>query len=78
MPGEACDDGNQVSGDGCSATCGVETGFVCSPEDLLTRSEVASEQPQRRTECVPVCGDGLVLKGEQCDVGGLRRRERAP
>lgn len=27
---EACDDGNTTAGDGCSATCAVETGFVCS------------------------------------------------
>ena len=30
-PGEQCDDGNQVSGDGCSATCTTETGFTCTP-----------------------------------------------
>lgn len=27
--GEACDDGNAVPGDGCSATCTVEEGFDC-------------------------------------------------
>ena len=27
--GEECDDGNTVSGDGCSATCIVEAGYVC-------------------------------------------------
>jgi cysteine-rich repeat protein len=27
--GEACDDGNVIGGDGCSATCVVESGFVC-------------------------------------------------
>jgi cysteine-rich repeat protein len=26
---EACDDGNAVSGDGCSSTCTVEVGYVC-------------------------------------------------
>jgi len=26
---EACDDGNIVAGDGCSATCSVETGWSC-------------------------------------------------
>jgi cysteine-rich repeat protein len=29
-PSEACDDGNVASGDGCSATCGVETGYQCT------------------------------------------------
>ena len=28
--GEMCDDGNQNSGDGCSASCQVESGFACS------------------------------------------------
>ena len=26
---EECDDGNQMSGDGCSASCTIESGFVC-------------------------------------------------
>ena len=28
--GEGCDDGNTTGGDGCSAVCGVESGFTCS------------------------------------------------
>ena len=28
--GEACDDGNLVSGDGCSSTCTLEAGFMCA------------------------------------------------
>ena len=28
-PGEDCDDGNQVSGDGCSSSCKKENGFTC-------------------------------------------------
>jgi sulfatase modifying factor 1 len=28
--GEVCDDGGSTAGDGCSATCAVETGFVCT------------------------------------------------
>lgn len=47
----------------------MERGFVCSPEDLLSRSEVAGHGPQSRTACVPLCGDGLVV-GEACDDGG--------
>ena len=27
--GEQCDDGNTVSGDGCSSTCQIEAGFTC-------------------------------------------------
>ena len=28
--GETCDDGNTAAGDGCSATCTIETGYSCS------------------------------------------------
>jgi cysteine-rich repeat protein len=30
QPGEACDDGNRITGDGCSATCQVEPGATCT------------------------------------------------
>ena len=30
--GEECDDGNTNSGDGCSSTCTIESGFACSGE----------------------------------------------
>ena len=33
--GELCDDGNASDGDGCSATCGVESGFTCSGSPSL-------------------------------------------
>ena len=29
QPGEQCDDGNAKDGDGCSATCQLESGFMC-------------------------------------------------
>ncbi|MFD2167161.1 M4 family metallopeptidase [Thalassotalea euphylliae] len=35
---EMCDDGNQVSGDGCSASCQVESGFSCSVPTSPTNS----------------------------------------
>ena len=34
-PGETCDDGNTIAGDGCSAVCTLETGYVCSNGPLL-------------------------------------------
>ena len=30
--GETCDDGNIVSGDGCSRSCVVEAGYTCNGE----------------------------------------------
>lgn len=54
VPGfEQCDDKNDVSGDGCSATCQLEEGWICEAPGL---------------PCVrPVCGDGLVQGTETCD-----------
>ncbi len=54
--GEECDDGDTAPGDGCSATCTVETGFDCSGSP---------------SACEPICGDGLVLGDEGCDDGDL-------
>ena len=43
---EECDDGNAVSGDGCTSTCTTEAGWLC---------------PQPGVAChQPVCGDGIV------------------
>ena len=76
----ACDDGNKVSGDGCSSTCSVEPGWQC---------------PTPGAHCIAKkCGDGIMAGNEQCDDGntddtddgcsatcklepGLRLRERA-
>jgi cysteine-rich repeat protein len=51
---EACDDGNSTNGDGCSATCTVETGFHCSGSPSV---------------CASTCGDGIVSALEACDDG---------
>jgi cysteine-rich repeat protein len=52
--GEQCDDGNTMSGDGCSATCTVESGWSCSGQPSV---------------CAPVCGDGITVGTEECDLG---------
>ncbi|HEY1097724.1 MAG TPA: DUF4215 domain-containing protein [Myxococcota bacterium] len=49
---ETCDDGDTAAGDGCSATCRVETGFTCAGSP---------------STCTPICGDGVVRTGEGCD-----------
>ncbi len=58
---ETCDDGNTVSGDGCSSTCLIEPpgvdgkGWNCPPAG---------------GSCTPaVCGDGIVTPPETCDDG---------
>lgn len=54
-PGEACDDGNAVGGDGCSSTCALEPGYRC---------------PAAGAPCVAAsCGDGIVAGDEECDDG---------
>jgi fibro-slime domain-containing protein len=59
---EECDDGNTVSGDGCSATCQLETGFACGPDTWHPAA--------LSTQCyAAVCGDGHKEGIEQCDDG---------
>jgi cysteine-rich repeat protein len=54
--GEACDDGDKRAGDGCSPSCTIEIGWVCSGSP---------------SDCSTVCGDGMVVGAEQCDDGNL-------
>jgi len=54
---EACDDGNKVSGDGCSETCLLaEPGFSCAVAGQACRQ-------------IARCGDGVVAPTEPCDDG---------
>lgn len=53
--GELCDDGNTMSGDGCSADClEIEPGYAC------LETGKPCEQPH-------VCGNGLFEVSEECD-----------
>ncbi|MBI2083357.1 MAG: DUF4215 domain-containing protein [Deltaproteobacteria bacterium] len=52
---EGCDDGNTVSGDGCSSTC--------LPECATRPGSVAS------LHCPTSCGNGVIDSGEVCDAG---------
>lgn len=54
-PGELCDDGNNVGGDGCALDCkSIEPNFACTtPGDPCVSTMV--------------CGDGHVTGTEQCD-----------
>ena len=58
---EACDDGNQDDGDGCSSRCEVEPGYACEGEPSV---------------CATECGDGVVAGAEQCDGRQRARRRR--
>lgn len=60
---ESCDDGNPFSGDGCSSTCQVETGYTCSGSPSICLKNPIS-----------LCGNGAINYnlGEACDDGNLR------
>jgi fibro-slime domain-containing protein len=54
-PGEGCDDGNTIAGDGCGPTCQLEPVVTVG-----TNPSVAT-----------TCGDGLVTGTEECDDGNI-------
>jgi fibro-slime domain-containing protein len=55
---EVCDDGNAISGDGCSATCQIEPGYKCIANDACLK--------------IVYCGDGVVQQPEVCDDGAAK------
>ena len=58
--GEMCDDHNAVSNDGCSSTCQIETGYVCTGSPSVCH--------------IVACGDGIVDSPEECDSSGAHDR----
>ena len=77
-PGEACDDGNTQSGDGCSADCSstevcgngvLDPGEAC--DDGNTQSGDGCSADCSSTE---VCGNGILDIGEECDDGTSNSR----
>jgi cysteine-rich repeat protein len=69
---EPCDDGNLLAGDGCDVACSVEAGYFC--EKVIPASEPewgdwAGVADVLRSSCIGLCGDGIVVSGEQCDDG---------
>ena len=61
---EQCEDGNIEEGDGCSASCQVEAGYICS------LSETPDSEGRQLSKCVArACGDGFAVGTEECDDG---------
>lgn len=56
-PGEGCDDGNTVGGDGCRSNCQIGAAWTCTGVPSV---------------CSPICGDGLIRGGEECDDGNTQ------
>ena len=65
---EECDDGDLMSGDGCSATCTVEPGFACTGSPSVCQMAAANSTCAMATA---ITGD-RVITGENTAVGGPR------
>lgn len=79
---EACDDGGLVDGDGCSAICAVESGYVCAGQPSVCAPACLSNGASCAvgSECCSMlcsmgvcagvtCGDGVIAGMEECDDG---------
>jgi len=71
QPGEECDDGNNVDGDGCQADCTnprCGDGILDAGEECDDGNNIDGDGCQ--ADCTtPYCGDGILDAGEQCDDG---------
>jgi len=77
-PGEQCDDGNRVNGDGCDTTCQREPEPECGDGVLDPEFEECDDgnrvggdgcDPACNLEPERECGNGLLEPGEECDDG---------
>ncbi|MBA3538371.1 MAG: hypothetical protein H0T79_01975 [Deltaproteobacteria bacterium] len=74
--GEGCDDGNLVSGDGCTANCAVETlqpecgnGTREEGEACDDGNAASGDGCGETCDVESVCGNGTREQGEACDDG---------
>jgi trimeric autotransporter adhesin len=69
-PGEACDDGNTFSGDGCPASCGAPCGDgVLDPGEACDDGADTDGDGCDRNCTVTACGNAIATDGEVCDDG---------
>jgi len=73
-PGEQCDDGNTIDGDGCNSDC--TTGFcgngIVDPGEQCDDQNLDNTDDCLNTCMFASCGDGFLWAGvEQCDDGAL-------
>ena len=76
---ETCDDGNAISGDGCSDSCQVEPGYECLREgEACRKKEETPDKPDKPDKPNPnpggvACGNGVLepSNDETCDDGNL-------
>lgn len=69
--GEQCDDGNTVSGDGCSASCLLEVcgNNVIEPGEECDDGNTSSGDGCSASCTIEGCGNGILEPGEECDDG---------
>ncbi|MCE9624877.1 MAG: DUF4215 domain-containing protein, partial [Deltaproteobacteria bacterium] len=76
-PNEACDDGNNTNGDGCSANCQVETGAETCGNGVIEAGEGCDDGNTAGGDgcdanCLSEnCGNGTLDALEECDDGNL-------
>ncbi len=82
-PGEVCDDGNLVDGDGCSSRARLENGQACRGDRECQSNRCQNgicmactgDSPYAIRKCLDgtcedLCGNGRPDSGEECDRGG--------
>jgi MYXO-CTERM domain-containing protein len=65
---ESCDDGNVMSGDGCSNICLLEDGEPCT-DNAQCESTICDTVDSNTCELANTCGNGALETGEACDDG---------
>lgn len=71
-PGEECDDGNSIDGDGCTAACEMEAGPETICDDRADNDGdglVDCMDPDCLNVAFCLCGNGVVEGLEECDDG---------
>ncbi len=69
--GEACDDGNNMNGDGCTAACEIEDGNPCTAHAECASGVCDVNEAPPRCEPAGSCGNGALDASESCDDGNL-------
>jgi cysteine-rich repeat protein len=68
-PNEGCDDANGVDGDGCSASCAVESGAVCSGEPSICENGTCAAPFLVTSTPFELSGPDLSVYGDEGDFG---------
>jgi len=67
-PGEACDDGGNVAGDGCSPACQAEPNYTCTVNGGISTCVLSCGNNTIEPQAGESCDDGALLPGDGCDA----------